>query len=91
VPIARYVLLEAVSCRNVPARIVAWIEVFEAQRSNGRYLSDVFTGLCPVEVERIAGQNDDAMQRQMLPDIASSISESVGCVLLASSAGADMI
>src|SRR5438132_13320130 len=40
-------------------RIVAGIQVFEAQRTDGRYLGDVLTGFCPVEVIRIAGQNDD--------------------------------
>ena len=39
------------------------IQVFEAQRTNGRYLGDVLIGLCPVEVERIARQNDDATGR----------------------------
>src|SRR6478736_9761549 len=43
-----------------PAGIVPGIQVFEAQRTNGRYLGDVLTGLCPVEVGRIAGQNDNA-------------------------------
>src|SRR5436190_19223625 len=43
--------------------IVGGIQVLEAQRANGRYLGDVFTGLCPVEVRRIAGQNDDATGR----------------------------
>src|SRR5215471_3926411 len=42
------------------SRIVLRVLVFEAQRPNGRYLSDVLAGLCPVEVPRIAGQNDDA-------------------------------
>ncbi len=40
--------------------IIGGIKVFEAQRTNGRYLGDVLTGFCPVEVGRIAGQNDDA-------------------------------
>jgi hypothetical protein len=43
--------------------IVAGIQVFEAQRTDGRYLRDVLTGFCPVEVIRIAGQNDDATGR----------------------------
>ena len=30
-------------------RIVAGIQVFEAQRADGGYLSDVLTGFCPVE------------------------------------------
>src|SRR5882724_8992710 len=41
-------------------RIVGGIQVFEAQRTNGRYLGDVLTGFGPVEVGGIAGQNDDA-------------------------------
>ena len=51
-------------------RIVAGIQVFEAQRTNGRYLGDVLTGLCPVEVGRIAGQNDNAPGRIRLHFIA---------------------
>ena len=43
--------------------IIGGIKVFEAQRTNGRYLGDVLTGFCPVEVGRIAGQNDDAAGR----------------------------
>src|SRR5438132_11542149 len=43
--------------------IVGGIQVFEAQGANGRYLGDVLTGFCPVEVGRIAGQNDDATGR----------------------------
>ena len=42
------------------SRIVLRVPVFEAQRTNGRYLSDVLAGLCPVEVPGITGQNDDA-------------------------------
>ena len=41
-------------------RIVVRIQVFEAQRTDGRYLGDVLTGFCPMEVGRIAGQNNDA-------------------------------
>src|SRR6266704_5985348 len=44
----------------VLTRIVGGIQVFEAQRTNGRYLGDVLTGFRPVEVGRIAGKNDDA-------------------------------
>src|SRR5437762_14166014 len=47
----------------VLTRIVGGIQVFEAQRTNGRYLGDVLTGFGPVEVGRIAGQNDDAPRR----------------------------
>ena len=32
------------------SRIVLRVPVFEAQRTNGRYLSDVLAGLCPVKV-----------------------------------------
>ena len=53
-----------------PAGIVAGIQVFEAQRTNGRYLGDVLTGLCPVEVGRIARQNNDATGRIRLHLIA---------------------
>ena len=45
------------------SRIVAGIQIFEAQRTDARYLGDVLTGLCPVEVGRIAGQNDHATGR----------------------------
>ena len=38
--------------------------------TNGRYLGDVLTGLCPVEVGRIAGQNDNATGRIRLHLIA---------------------
>ena len=31
-------------------RIVAGLQVFEAQRTDRRYLGDVLAGLCPVEV-----------------------------------------
>jgi hypothetical protein len=44
-------------------RIVTRIRVFDAQRTNGGYLGDVLTGLCPVEVGRIAGHNDNATGR----------------------------
>src|SRR3989441_6915247 len=40
--------------------IIGGIKVFETQRTNGRYLGDVLTGFRPVEVGRMAGQNDDA-------------------------------
>src|SRR5213594_2096404 len=54
----------------VLTRIVGGIKVFEAQRTNGRYLGDVLTGFCPVEVGRIAGQNDDATGRISLHLVA---------------------
>ncbi|MGC1893699.1 MAG: hypothetical protein WA763_08410, partial [Pseudolabrys sp.] len=51
-------------------RIVGGIQVFETQGTNGRYLGDVLTGLCPVEVRRIARQNDDTTGRIRLHPIA---------------------
>ena len=51
-------------------RIVAGIQVLEAQRTDSGYLGDVLTGFCPVEVIRIAGQNDDATGRIRLHFIA---------------------
>src|SRR5262249_17813286 len=53
-------ILSRRSSGELVSRIVLRVLVFEAQRTNGRYLSDVLAGLCPVEVPRIAGQNDDA-------------------------------
>src|SRR2546422_9111960 len=50
--------------------IIAGIKEFEAQRTNGGYLGDVLTGFCPVEVGRIAGQNDDATDRIRLHLVA---------------------
>jgi len=47
----------------LPARIVVGIQVFEAQWTDAGYLADVFAGLCPVEVRRIAGQNYHAAGR----------------------------
>src|SRR3989449_10846088 len=43
--------------------IIGGIKVFEAPRTNGRYPGDVLPGFCPVEVGRIAGQNDHATGR----------------------------
>ena len=40
-------------------RIVVRIQVVEAQRTDGRHLGDVLTGFCPMEMRRIAGQNND--------------------------------
>jgi len=45
------------------SRIILRIPVLEAKRTNRRYLGDVFAGLRPMEVPRIAGQNDDAARR----------------------------
>ena len=56
-------LLRALLVMSEFTRIVAGIQVFEAQRTNGRYLGDVLTGFCPVEVGRVSGQNDDATGR----------------------------
>ena len=44
-------------------RIVARIHVFKAQRANSRYLGDIFSGLCPVEMGCVARQNDNAAWR----------------------------
>ena len=51
-------------------RVVAGIQVFEAQRAIGRDLGDVLAGLGPVEVPGVAGQNDDAAGRISLYFIA---------------------
>ena len=40
-------------------RIVAEIHVIDAQRTDGRYLGNILTRLCPVEMGRVARQNDD--------------------------------
>jgi hypothetical protein len=48
---------------SVTGRPVSGIQVFEAQRTNGCYLGDVLAGFCPVEMRRIAGQNDDGARR----------------------------
>jgi len=45
------------------ARIVAGIQVLEAQRTDGRYLRDVLTRLCPLEVRGIGRQNEDSTGR----------------------------
>ena len=45
---------------SLPARIVARICIFKAQWTDGRYLGDVLTRLCPMEVGRIAGEYDYA-------------------------------
>ena len=47
----------------VVSRIVFCAEVFKAKRPDRRYLRDVFTGFRPVEMGRIAGQNNDAAGR----------------------------
>jgi hypothetical protein len=41
------------SCSNF-TQIVIGIRVFEAKRTNGPYLCDVFPGFCPVEAGRVA-------------------------------------
>ena len=43
--------------------IVFRIEVFKSKRSNRGHLRYVLAGLCPVEMGRIARQNDDASGR----------------------------
>src|ERR1700722_15385438 len=37
--------------------------VFEAERTDCRYLGDVFAGFCPMEMPGLAGQNDNAPRR----------------------------
>jgi hypothetical protein len=44
-------------------RVVSRVYVFKAERSDRRYLGDILTGSCPVEVGRIAGQDDNAARR----------------------------
>ena len=58
-PSGRFVKLSAIKL----TRIVAAIHVIDAQRTDGRYLGDVLTRLCPVEMGCITGQNDDATWR----------------------------
>lgn len=43
--------------------VVARVDVLHAERSDGRYLRDVLTGLCPVKVRYSAGQHDHAARR----------------------------
>jgi hypothetical protein len=45
---------------NLVPRIVFRIHVFKTERSDRAHLRHVFTGLRPVEVRRIAGQNNNA-------------------------------
>src|SRR4051794_33313351 len=40
--------------------IVCWSDIFQAKRTNRRHLGDVLTGFRPVEMRRIARQNDNA-------------------------------
>jgi len=49
--------------RVVVSRIRFRADVFKAKRPNRRHLRDVLTGFRPVEMGRIAGQNDDAAGR----------------------------
>src|SRR6266436_1844738 len=49
-----------VSCGEFRSRIVLRADVFKAKRPNRRHLCDVLTGFRPVEMGRIARQNDDA-------------------------------
>jgi hypothetical protein len=55
-------LAEATGSAILLTRIVFGI-LLETQRTEGRYLGHVFAGLRPVEVGRVAGQNDDAAGR----------------------------
>ena len=64
-------------------RIVVGIHVLETQRTDGRYLGHVFAGLRPVEVGRVAGQNDDAAGRICFDLVAvEPITEADGTVRL---------
>src|SRR5215471_20841340 len=51
-------------------RIVARLHVFKAQRANSRYLGDICSGLCPVEMGRVAWQNHNASRRKRLHLVA---------------------
>lgn len=51
-------------------RIVRRLQVFETQRTDRGDLSDVLTGLCPVEMGRVAGHYDDAAGRIRLHRVA---------------------
>jgi hypothetical protein len=48
---------------SLESRIIVRFLIFEAERTNRGYLSDVLAGHCPVEVPCVAGQNDDAAGR----------------------------
>src|SRR6185312_5405518 len=54
--------------------MMAWIVmrsvIFEAKRTDCRYLSDVFAGLRPVEMPGLAWKNDDASRRIGLHPVA---------------------
>ena len=65
-PSGTFVQLSAIKL----TRIVAEIHVIDAQRTDGRYLGDVLTRLCPVEMGRVARQYDDATGRISLYLIA---------------------
>lgn len=60
---SRYVVLAKPFLRVVVSRIVFRADVFKAKRPNRRHLRDVLTGFRPVEMRRIAGQNNDATGR----------------------------
>src|ERR1700730_6956428 len=51
------------SWRPMMARIINRVMVFEAERTDCRYLGDVFARLCPVKMPGLAGQNDNAPRR----------------------------
>jgi hypothetical protein len=46
------------------AWIVLWINIVQPQWAYRIYLRDVFTGFCPMEMCRVAGENDDAARRE---------------------------
>jgi hypothetical protein len=56
--------------RTVPAWIVMWIVIFEAERSNRRHLRDVFAGLRPMEMPGFAWKNDHTSRRIALHLVA---------------------
>jgi hypothetical protein len=67
--------------RVAVSRIVSRGDVFKRERPNRRHLRDVFTGLGPVEVSGIAGQNDDAAGRIRSENIFARLVWSNGTVL----------
>ena len=54
----------------VQSQIVGWVHILKTKRPDRRYLRDVLAGLCPVEMERVAGENDHASRRKCLHPVA---------------------
>src|SRR5215471_62872 len=54
------------SGRMAQARIVSGIHILKTKRSDRCYLRDVLAGFCPVEVGRVAGEDDHASRRKCL-------------------------